>query len=585
MSSLQQILLVLLLVLLMVTPLCAKTLRQSDLDRGEQPQAGDVVILDDFSRLTPSNAISRNSEKGKWWLRRYVDKSNSTEHVMLTTVQRDMDNPESCLVPPVTMPLKLKGSYEIWVGVYRPAYQGGVDVRLSRDDCPLVIDPWAVASHPGAPKPRVGALVEILYSPSSDLSRQSIIFGQPHGSYDSFHWGACEASVAYVRLVKLSSKQVRDYNRDFKDKTRRVIGFDDDNFSRYWQWGGETEADVARFVEGFKYNDIDFIGMNLGATTSLHITTPYTDKYISTDGRLGDTRFNKYHQLLLDKGIDKLAVSCKRAHKLGFKLIPTLRMSAIYVPGPKLDALSKFRTKDGMYLDYAKPEVRDYFINMIDHVVNKYDVDGFICDFSRHCVHFNADEPDKFKYMNEFTQRLRQVMDKASAKKHRKLQLIATFTSGGYAWGWVKSGGPTVVDAQGLDVATWVKNKWYDIIMPEGPDYAKYIGMTRGTGVKCYIRITQQFDLDANFLTNDVHDPTPQEDKADKPINPQLGPLDYEAYWLKLKALGADGLYIFNQYDGWTGMRRLGHLEEVKQHVESNKPYGLLEGPMIELKD
>ena len=92
----------------------ATTLDQADLDRGVTPKPGDEVILRDFSRLRSQNALTATSQKGKWWLRPYREKEGP-QRVMLMTVERDMENPESCLVPPVTYPLTLKGWYAVWI--------------------------------------------------------------------------------------------------------------------------------------------------------------------------------------------------------------------------------------------------------------------------------------------------------------------------------------------------------------------------------------------------------------------------------------------------------------------------------------
>ena len=79
-----------------------------------------------------------------------------------------------------------------------------------------------------------------------------------------------------------------------------------------------------------------------------------------------------------------------------------------------------------------------------------------------------------------------------------------------------------------------------------------------------------------------IHDPTPAEDKRDRPINPHCGPRDFEAGWQKLHNLGADGLYLFNNPMGWISLRRMGHLDEVARRVKSQTMYGTREGPEIE---
>ena len=180
------------------------------------------------------------------------------------------------------------------------------------------------------------------------------------------------------------------------------------------------------------------------------------------------------------------------------------------------------------------------------------------------------------------------LVDEVSAKKGRKLLLATTFAESNYVSGFQKHYFKVNVapkdrlPVQGIDVKAWVKNGYFDIIMPEGVNIETFIKMTRGTSTKCWPRWTYTCDRHGKVLGSNVHDPTPKEDKKDRPINPHAGPLDYEAGWLELRDAGADGLYAFNNAQGWPVMRRLGHLDEVRQRVKAGKVHGLIEGPIIQ---
>ncbi|MBN1344805.1 MAG: hypothetical protein JXQ73_19080 [Phycisphaerae bacterium] len=569
-----------------------RTLTQQDLDRGATPAPGDQIILRDWSRLSPKDALSDRSTPGKWWRRRYNEKDKPGDGgTILMTVERNMDRPDTCIVPAVTYPLALRGWYSVWVATYRGAYGGGVDVRLTGDDCFVHMDPQQVAYHSERPKPRVGAIVEINYRPAADLTGQGLVFQQPFGTYESFWWGFSEASLAYIRLVRLSDDEVAAFKQDQARNDPRLIAYDDDNFSRFWMWGGKDRTDVLRTIEMFRYHDIAFFGLCLGATTALHVPTPHTDLSVPAGRRLGDERARRTFRAFQEKGIDRLALMTERAHKYGFKLMPTLRMSAIYNSGPNYKALSKWRLKNNVHLDYAQPRIRDYFVSVVRHILETYDVDGFILDFTRHCVYFNPDEPDKVGKMGLFCDAMRKMVDEVSAKKGRKLLLAATFSEKDYVSGFHAHHLKSTVKpeerlaVQGIDVALWAKKGYFDIIMPEGPHWAKYIEMTRGTKTKCYPRWTYTCDYNGKALGGNIHDPTPKEDKKDRPINPHCGPLDYESGWLKLRDKGADGLYVFNNAQGWATLRRMGHLDEVRQRVQAKAVYGLSEGPIVQFVD
>jgi hypothetical protein len=272
-------------------------------------------------------------------------------------------------------------------------------------------------------------------------------------------------------------------------------------------------------------------------------------------------------------------------------MLPTLRMSALYHKGEKYRALSKWVLKNGRHLDFAQPEIHDHYVNVVRYILEHYDVDGFTLDYTRHCVYFNPDEPDKVGKMATFCQAMRKMVDQVSAKKGRKLLLAATFAESDYVSGFHKHHLKVDVrpdqrlDVQGIDVKRWAKAGYFDIIMPEGPNWAKYIQMTRGTSTKCYPRWTATRDHDSNPLGKNIHDPTPAEDKKDRPVNPTCGPLDYEAGWLTLRQAGADGLYLFNAALSWPTLRRMGHIDEVRERVKAGQVHGLIEGPTIKFTD
>ncbi len=567
-----------LLVLMPALAARAGTLTQADIDGGAVPRAGDRVVLSDFSRLMPQDALSRTSVRGKWWLRSYKTDGGQAG-TMLMTVERDMDKPETCLVPKVTYPLNVKGWYEVWVATYRGPYGGGIDVRLSGDDCFVHIDPQQVAHHPKRPKPRVGAIVEINYKPAVDLAGQSLIIQQPFGSYESFHWGFCEASLAYVRLIKLSDEQVKAFQTDQARQDRRTFAVDDDNFSRYWMWGGTDKHAILRIFEPYRYHDLAFFGLCMGAMASCHMPTPYTDLQLSDAGRLGDKRVNRTYQTFAREGVDFLTLATERAHQYGFKLMPTWRMSAPYFNGPKFKELAKYTLKgDHHRFNFACPEIHDFYAKLVRHFLETYNVDGFILDYTRHRVHFDKDQPDKVRYMNDFSAKMRKMVDEVGKAKGKKLLLCASFTEAPY------SRSQPLLESQGIEVSAWIRNGYYDIIMPEGPNIDRYIEMTRGTSTRCFPRWDYTCDINADGLAPNIHDPTPKEDKTDRPINPHLGANDLEAGWLVLKEKGADGIYYFNNPEGMVGTRRIGHFDEVRERVKAGQVYGLIEGPMIALE-
>ena len=54
--------------------------------------------------------------------------------------------------------------------------------------------------------------------------------------------------------------------------------------SRFWMWGCQGAEDILRIYEPFRYHDILFHGLCLGAWTDLIVPTPYSDMFIIDGG-------------------------------------------------------------------------------------------------------------------------------------------------------------------------------------------------------------------------------------------------------------------------------------------------------------
>jgi hypothetical protein len=117
--------------------------------------------------------------------------------------------------------------------------------------------------------------------------------------------------------------------------------------------------------------------------------------------------------------------------------------------------------------------------------------------------------------------------------------------------------------------------------MPEGLNAEKYIKLCHGTRTKCYPRYCNWMDFAGNALTGDTHDPTAEEDKADRPPLNQYSPLQIAQGALKWYDAGADGIFLFNMSDAWTSLRNLAHPDLLRQEVAAGKSYGLREGEPV----
>ena len=529
---------------------------------------GDELLLGDVSLLQPSGAVSERSVKGKWWLRQYTMPDAPEPRSLLTVEEQDPEDPASCLAPPLRLPLKLDGWYEVWVRTYRRPYasgqaylQGGIDVRLSGEPCFWHASPFDVSSVPGPPPLRGGNLVDVLYR-AADLTGQDLIFQQPYGTYPS-DTKRCDASLAGVRLVKLSREQVARVQAERERDDTSIIAYDDDGFSYFWKWAVDDPTCIARLAEPLRDGSAAFFNLELGGLGGLTVPTPYTGMYQMSSGHVrdGDFRANAFFRWCFEEDVQILNVLIERAHQVGLKVFASLMMERCFSWDDAMRSHPKWRIQRGKGTwDYALEEVQDYQVKKIAWIIENHDLDGFVVDFTRYGHFFNEDQPDKFAHMNRFLRRLRGAVDEVNDGKPPKSLLCASF--GDRSW-HLKHWGSGVLADQGLDVKTWLDEGLFDIIMPEGPGVERFVEMAAGSRTRVWPR-----KVAGVTLSTHAH------------VDGKLGPKEIEREVKWALDRGAAGVFFFN-HETWGALRRLGFKEELELRTRVDEVYGYREGPAV----
>ena len=521
-------------------------------------EPGDELLITDMARFGPAEAISDYSVKGKWWRREYTVEGVAKPRSLLSVELQDLDDPESCLAPALHLPLDLEGWYEIWVLTYRHHENGGVDVRLSGEPYFLHADPLQV--NPESPDTRYGALVELRYR-AADLTGQDLVFQQPYGTYES-QSKLANASLAGVRLIKLSDAEVADIQAERQATPPVTVGYDNDGFSYFHRWAVHDKACIARLLEPLRDTSATFLNYELGGLGGLFIPTPFAGMYQMTGHtRHGDYRANAFYRWCFENDVDILQVLTDRAHEVDLKLYASLMLQRCFSPDDVMREHPEWKVKRGPGTwDYAIPEVQDYQVKKLAWIMENHEIDGFIVDFTRYGHHFNQDEPDKFGHMNAFLRKVRAATDAVNAKKERNVALCASF--GDRSWHLTHWGTGKLED-QGLDVQTWLDEGLFDVIMPEGPTAIDFVAMAQGTATEVWPRFVKGVDIETHTK-----------------LDGQDGPKDIErgVHWACEH--GAPGIFFFN-YEPWTTLARVGYPDELAKRVETPEVYGLQEGPDV----
>ena len=201
------------------------------------------ILISDLSVCQPKSALANRYAPRKWKLLPY--EHDEFSGVMLGAIgSRD--------AAPLTLPLNVKGWYEIYVGLYRTYEEIGVRLRLSSERAYRkfrVPVKWDF--------PKLLAVVEEHFWTAADLTGESI-----HIAPLAVSRSDIDNYVACFRLVPISAPKVRTLKKDRARKdTKRLIAMNDstDIVARYLihdKAGLAEEVDV--------YRNSDFRGVCFG---------------------------------------------------------------------------------------------------------------------------------------------------------------------------------------------------------------------------------------------------------------------------------------------------------------------------------
>ncbi len=106
-------------------------------------------------------------------------------------------------------------------------------------------------------------------------------------------------------------------------------------------------------------------------------------------------------------------------------------------------------------LDYANPEVRDFYMSLIVETLDRYDIDGLELDFMREPYVFSADkEKESAPILTAWLREVRKRTAEAAAKRRHPVRLGIRVPSR-----------PEVAVAMGLDAITWANEGLIDVLV------------------------------------------------------------------------------------------------------------------------
>ena len=343
------------------------------------------------------------------------------------------------------------------------------------------------------------------------------------------------SSIGKTELVSMREKA--------KQRTRRIIWNNDGNEILIY-WHDTVEQFLSKRIEAALAtgSQVDSIFYCTGVTTKYSHDTNVAE-------RMPDYNRETAHnmQMLRNLGLDQLSATVERGHKAGVEVFWSHRMNDIHdaidtkelfsqwksnhpecVMGTIADKEKYPQTSPKFWwstLDYEKPAVTAYVLDITEEVCQNYDVDGIELDYYRYPMLFRPNlefEPAtqaQVDIMTEFQRSIYRMAEREGEKRGRPI-LIAARVPGSVA----------ACRYSGIGIEQWLKEGLVDIIIVGNGE------AWPNTPVKALVELAHAHNVPAYPCLKFNGYPKPDRD----------APETWRAAASNALSTGADGVYLFN---------------------------------------
>jgi len=559
------------------------------------------VILSDLSQCQPGEAVCEERMRpGRWLAIPYRTESFAGRMIFV--------GPENA-PPPVRLAMPgVRGWHRIYIATHHGDIPDSIAIaqstatdslymlrlRLSDDPCYHVIFPerYLARKEGSFPEHAFGNthLVEVFWR-CAELDGQEFIEFSAAREEEAYRQTA--ACVAYVRLEPMAETEIAEHRRDrSRADTRRLIGVYDGMFFGHYPW---TVEQFREFVEPLRHSDFRTICWS----TSRADTVQYASRQFQIMDFPAMRGIKPYHNArdlrrALDAGLDPLKVMCDICREMGLELLVSMRIASQHLPPhqtfcsqPFLWSKTENRviTADGVptgQLSLASAMVRDRLTAVLREQAENYEIDGVHLIFYRSYpfILFESAASDSFEqkygqhpaeldprdsrwlehkasFVTAFVGQVRAMLDEVGSAKGRRLKLALHVMSC-----------PRHNLFFGVDVASMVKNRWVDYLMPH-PTYSPEIAMHEASeshspdnvGHRSVTpeRVTEWKILIGGTSCELFPDVLPRRMTAD----------EFRRRGIDYYEVGADGMSFHDLYwrihrkSEWAMLSKLGHREEL----------------------
>jgi hypothetical protein len=567
--------------------------------QGPAPQwerENEAVYVGDMSKATPASALSPDGRPGTWKAVPYSTAAVAGK-MLFSAPGR------TARVPELRLPVPVRGRHAVYVGInyqfiwYRPQL---LKLRFASDPAFT----WIVREGklglrvaPGERSPMAYTdrdIVEVFWK-TADLTGEDLVIARKE--YEPLRlWHAGTdftenvASSAYLKLVPLGERESAELGRARgREETRRILAVNDMGWLRW----ARSREELREELEPLR--DTDVAAMLWGTYRGFYCSYFRTKAGAVPTG--GDNEFQKFFSTFgegMDRfrklGIDPLEEAVSHAHRIGIKLVSSIRMDGPKPPpydgspGPFFDQHPEYRlvAPDGsrtLRLSLAYPEVRRRYLELFREAM-AYGVDGIAVIFTRNFPFVGWEPPvvesfrqktgldpralrppddEKFfrhqaAYVTEFVREIRALLDEEQKRRGGDRLILAAVIGGNPPAHPYRPAEPKMERATlefGWDVRRWIADNLTDYVALH-PWRALEVTDDEVRGLSSWTRGTR-----VRFMV----DFFPEE----------LDPEQIRARALQYYAAGADGFLLWNtdlrvkRPAEWRVWSMLGHRRELEE--------------------
>lgn len=247
----------------------------------------------------------------------------------------------------------------------------------------------------------------------------------------------------------------------------------------------QTEEDLLKVSQILISAAPDYVAMDAASPDMTNYDSEFGLRYMGVSSPL------------VESGVDLYGFVTKRLKEAGIRVLANIRMNdhhgrpAYWTPWEKEHVAWSLSEDTGArdwksigalrHMDYAIGGVRSYRLSIIKEIQDRFDVDGIQLDFGRTAPFVSEPKREKSRFMTEYIQSVRTLLDISSPDGNRKTL--------GVLLPWDVE----FCHAEGLDVQQWVSEGLVDFISPGEWYYSDWnipnqawIEMTKGSACKFY---------------------------------------------------------------------------------------------------